>query len=280
MRECEIWGLVMLLKHIDDARAGVNPWIETDRRDEIVPPEGLNLYVNGIMVHARYIADKLRLQSTNDRVWHGGGAFYLISSHLTWQQLSSELAVLRQAIEADLEKHRFVQVTPTNAVFVERLKSEWEPIWTAIPDAKIDIEEATYCLALERDTACVFHAMRVAEWGLRAFCGLLGFRHVKATKKNGQVVLTPIAFSTWEAILSQLRPHAKTKSDRVKNRVRRQELQEFYNLAIEEIEGFKDAWRNHVMHTRRSYSAEDAIAALTHVQRFMRLLVSNGVAKA
>lgn len=269
----------MLLKHIDDARAGVRPWAESEDRDEIVPPAGLDLYVTGNILHAQVLAEQMKLESTHDRVWYGGGAFYLISSHLTWQQLSNELTVLRQAIEADLEKHLFVQVIPEKAAFVYALKSGWEAIWTAIPDAKDDIEEAVDCYALERNTASVFHAMRVVEWGLRAFCDHLGFTEVKTGEKSGIDILVPVEYATWDRILAQLRAHAKSLVDLEVDRSQKQALQEFYYSAIAEIDGFKDAWRNHVMHTRRSYNAEDAVAVLSHVQRFLKMLVSNGVVK-
>lgn len=280
MEKCDVWGLCKLLGHISEAQLGVNPWAESEERDELVSPMGLDLYVTGIMVHAQYIAETLKLQSTHDRVWQGGGAFYLISGHLTWQRLANELTVLRQSVEADLEKHFFVQIPPAKAEFIYRLKGNWKRVWEAMPDSKYDIEESVDCYALDKNTASVFHSMRIAEWGLRAFCGHLGFKDVRATNKRGKNTLTPVAFATWETILNQLRPHAKQKSDNVKNRIRKQCLQEFYYSAIAEIEGFKDAWRNHVMHTRRSYSSEDALAALTHVQRFMNLLISNGVVKA
>lgn len=279
MKTCDIWGLSKLLSHICEAQIGVKPWVESEDRDEIVPPEGLELYATGILLHAHILATELELQSTYDRVWHGGGAFYLIASHLTWQQLSNELAVLRQSIEADLEKHFFVQVMPRKADLIYRLSHDWEAIWTAIGDAKYDIEEATDCYALGKNTASVFHSMRIAEWGLRAFADHLGFTEVKTGERAGTDILTPVEFATWDRILGQLRKHANSLIDSVSDRVEKQSLQEFYNSALSEIEGFKDAWRNHVMHTRRSYSSEDAIAVLTHVQRFMRLLVTKGVVR-
>jgi hypothetical protein len=279
MQECDIWGLAMLLRHIDEARSSVKAWADGGERNDIISEQALELFVRGNLITAQSFATRLKLQATYNRVWEGGGHFHLISTHLTWAQLYNELTVLRQAIESDLEEHLFVQVMPEKAQQIDLMSANWETVWTAIPDAKTDIVEAVHCYALERNTACVFHSMRVAEWGLRAFCSTLGFTGVKATQKSGQFKVTPVEYATWESILSQLRPYAKQKSDSVKNLARRQQLREFYHSAISEVEGFKDAWRNHVMHTHRFYSAEDAAAVLTHVRRFMILLVSNGVLK-
>jgi hypothetical protein len=67
------------------------------------------------------------------------------------------------------------------------------------------------------------------------------------------------------------------KLAKIKRGKKKQQLQEFYNPALSEIEAFKDAWRNHVMHNRKVYAAEDALAILAHVKRFLTLLVANGV---
>lgn len=47
---------------------------------------------------------------------------------------------------------------------------------------------------------------------------------------------------------------------------------EFYNGVLSESRGFKDAWRNHVMHSRRDYEADEAKGVKAHVQRFLQAL--------
>ncbi len=47
---------------------------------------------------------------------------------------------------------------------------------------------------------------------------------------------------------------------------------EFYNGALSEFRGFKDAWRNHVMHSRKDYDANEAKGVKTHVHRFLQAL--------
>jgi hypothetical protein len=49
---------------------------------------------------------------------------------------------------------------------------------------------------------------------------------------------------------------------------------EFYGTALAEVRGFKDTWRNHIMHSRHSYIREDAIQIMTHVERFMSTLAT------
>jgi hypothetical protein len=54
----------------------------------------------------------------------------------------------------------------------------------------------------------------------------------------------------------------------------KQELQEFYFPLLSDIRGFKDAFRNHVMHTRKTYTQEAANDVLEQVKRFLTLLAA------
>ena len=92
--------------------------------------------------------------------------------------------------------------------------------------------------------------------------------------------MIPIEYSTWEDILKDLRTAINSKLSQIKRGIKRQQLQEFYNPVLSDIESFKDAWRNHVMHTRREYNAKDVASIMSHVHRFMALLVENGVTRA
>ena len=78
----------------------------------------------------------------------------------------------------------------------------------------------------------------------------------------------PIDLATWEVILKSLDAEVAKMSSwpRTKGEVRTQAL-EFYNSALEEFRAFKDAWRNHIMHSRRSYIAADATQVMEHVRR-------------
>ena len=125
MQKCDVWGLVKLIGHIDDDLCSVKKWVESEDRDEIMSADALELYVTGNIFSAIGIAQKLGLESTYDRVEPGHGCFYLISSHLTWQQAYSQLDFLREAIEADLEKLFFVQLTPTQKALLDKIKQNW-----------------------------------------------------------------------------------------------------------------------------------------------------------
>lgn len=56
MRKCDVWGLAMLLKHIDDDKAKVKEWATGEARDEKVPPDGIELYASGSLLMAEHFS--------------------------------------------------------------------------------------------------------------------------------------------------------------------------------------------------------------------------------
>jgi hypothetical protein len=117
--------------------------------------------------------------------------------------------------------------------------------------------------------------MRAVEWSLRALCVDLGLKRIRRKdKKTGKVTHVALAWADWETLLNQIKSRIGKTIAASKRGPKKQLYQEFYYPAIEEIEGFKEAWRNHVMHTRREYNREDAEAVFTHVRRLMTNLAT------
>jgi hypothetical protein len=198
--------------------------------------------------------------------------------NLSWTLNSSEIQAefrgLEDDIILDMVKHKFVQVDSKLSGFFENKDLLGTGTSEPFPSASRDILEAGNCLALGLNTASVFHLMHVVEWGLRAFSTDLGLLEVSAGKNKTPV---PIEYAQWEQILDQLSAKIKGKIATIPKGPDKQHAQEFYYSAKEEIEAFKEAWRNHVSHTRRSYTFEDAIGVLSHVKRFMQKLADNGI---
>ncbi len=133
----------------------------------------------------------------------------------------------------------------------------------AFPLAQRDIFDAGNCLALNLNTAAVFHLMRVLEFGLRALAGHL---KVKTVKKR-----VPVAYGTWEEIIRAISLRIEALSKTTKGPKRQKEL-DFYNGLLIELRAVKDYWRNAVMHARDSYDQHQAMSVFTHVKTFMQRL--------
>ena len=114
----------MLLHHIDHALEVIKPTAESDGiRDEKLDPESISAWINGNINAAQVIALDIHLDSTHKRMWDGGGPFWMKAQvGITWQEANSELRVLRECIEADLEDKWFAFILPEKANRLESAK--------------------------------------------------------------------------------------------------------------------------------------------------------------
>jgi hypothetical protein len=178
-----------------------------------------------------------------------------------------------EILVAEFAKRKFLFVRPEFAQYMNQDAPFGSAVEKAFPSARFDIKEAGNCLAVEHGTAAVFHLMRAVEWALRALCVDLGFQRVRTkNKKTGKVTYIPLGWSDWETLLNQLESRVNDRIAKAKRGPKKQLYQEFYQPALQEIKGMKDAWRNHVMHTRREYTAKEADAVFEHVRRLMAKL--------
>lgn len=200
------------------------------------------------------------------------------SSSRTFADLKRSVSALNAKLVEELEKHLFLQLDP------ERIK-----YWRATPEAfaadpvfgrKVaelfsstndDAREAGTCFAVHRNTACVFHCMRVLERGLRAFAA-----EVALATSVPVVLPVPFEYQEWHTIIERVereikilekRPRTKEKADTLK----------FYSEAGSQFFFFKNAWRNHVSHARESYGDEEAKTVFEHVDAFMNYLAAGGL---
>jgi len=239
-----------------------------DGRDEQVENKYIANSVMGILLQAQYHAKKTHLQSTYDRVWEGGGPFYMAAAvSITWQQLQYELKVLRECIEADLEKRLFVFVEPKNVDLFTAIDDTWKQVLEVIPDAKTDIEDAHIARMVELHTATIFHLMRVAEHGLRILAKKMRVSLDLKDKKG----IVPVEYADWQKVITALK-NKLTKIAVLKTGPKRQAQLEKYSDAADHCVFMKDIWRNTVSHARKPYKAADALGALERVRDFMRLV--------
>jgi hypothetical protein len=184
-----------------------------------------------------------------------------------WSSFAADLRTALGCIITAMWVGRFVRVSTQYSEYVNNDTLMGDAVQTAFPSAKEDIREAGNCIAVDCGTAAVFHLMRAVEWGVRALCVDLGVLTVPRKKAT-----IPIEFSEWDKILDQVYPAVNAKIDALSPGPQKQEWQEFYFPLLLDIRGFKDAFRNHVMHTRQTYSQKAADDVLDYVRRFFVLL--------
>ena len=126
------------------------------------------------------------------------------------------------------------------------------------PAVGSDVREACRCLALDQGTASVFHAMRILEHCLRELAENLG---------------VPSDQDNWKNVIDQIEKRVRAMEYEPRS-AQKSELVQFYSEGCAEFRYFKDAWRNHVSHSRTSYDVYGAERVLTHVRDFTRHLAT------
>jgi hypothetical protein len=201
---------------------------------------------------------KIHLQSCRDA--------HTRESH-DWSSLGADLRNAIDLLLSAMWQAKCVMVLSEFSDYINNEAMLGEDVKKAFPSASDDLKEAGNCIAVDCGTAAVFHLMRAVEWGMRALCADLGVLTVPRKKAT-----IPIEFSEWDKILDQVYPAVSAKIDALPPGTQKQELQEFYFPLLLDIRGFKDAFRNHVMHTRQTYSQKAADDVLDYVRRFFTLL--------
>jgi hypothetical protein len=124
------------------------------------------------------------------------------------------------------------------------------------PQLTYDVVEAGNCLALNRTTACVFHLMRIMEFGVQ---------------RLGDKLKVPLVNETvWQKIMDQVNARIKIMPEKPAAKKRMKEL---YADVAGHLYNVKVAWRNTVMHPKRTYTPEEAERLFEAVKSFMAILV-------
>ncbi|HVT57181.1 MAG TPA: hypothetical protein VHR45_02170 [Thermoanaerobaculia bacterium] len=183
-------------------------------------------------------------------------------SGCSFELLSTRLLDLRFAVIQALSEQQFAFIPAARSACFEQDALFGENVAKAFRSAAADIKGAGNCFASGLYTATVFHLMRAVEIALRVLA-----RDLKIEFHE------PLEFQEWATLIDKIQAEANEFCDkRIQGRKAKTEARDFYNGAIGEFRAFKDAWRNHVMHTRESYDMDLAQSVMNHVREFMQRL--------
>jgi hypothetical protein len=168
-------------------------------------------------------------------------------------------------IQAELEDHTFFTVPPERA---EWYHEDDRPLFgqavaDVFPDSTREIAEAGRCYALARWTASVFHLMRAVELTLHKWSDELGLS-----------LRTPAAQANWQDILNGADKKLKDIEQNQPKSPQRDADLEYFGDASAHFRAIKDAWRNHVSHSKATYDEAGSLGILQHVKAFMGKLAS------
>jgi hypothetical protein len=184
----------------------------------------------------------------------------LMRTGTNYAALHTALKVLRESIEDDVKYERFYHYPKEAGNLSLRTDADWNKTLLAFPskDMYFEIHSGMDCMALQHPTSAIFHFMRVAEFGLRA---LAKERRVKLPKH-------PIEWATWQDLIREIDNQVKKFANTARGS-KKDDALGFYSGAIAHFTGFKDQYRNSVMHVRKAYLQADAEMAMRQVRDFM-----------
>ena len=180
------------------------------------------------------------------------------NSGCTFRDLYLRVVALRETMEDELRGRKLVLVPDLKAEYCEKEDLFGAKVCSAFPSAVRDIKDAGNCYAVDLNTACVFHLMRVLEKGLTVLATTLG---VAYTSENLSRIL--------ELIEAAITPIEKSPSEDSPTNVA--DLQ-FYRQAAKEFSYFKYAWRNYALHSSATYDQQETLKIMSRVRNFMQHL--------
>lgn len=193
--------------------------------------------------------------------------FEKFEGQITYGAVISRSGELYRAFTGELSTQKFLILMPGRSKYfaIADLGGDEPPpfgqeVADVFPDAAYDIREAGRCLAMERDTACVLHLMRVLEVGLQRL----------AVKFN-----VTFERENWNKIIDQIESRIRQMSTNSPKPANWKDAEERYARVAKEFRYLKDAWRNNAAHARSRYDFEEAQTIYRHDREFMCELALN-----
>jgi hypothetical protein len=167
---------------------------------------------------------------------------------LTPESLVAMMTEVQNRMVDELSSRLFLAVPEIQESFYKDRSLFGNDVEKKFTEMSEDISEAGKCLALNRNTASVFHLMRIMELAVQRFGTQLGV--TLASEQN------------WQVILDQINA-AIRKRDAKRPDTKR------YAEAASHLYNVKVAWRNEVMHPKQTYTDEEARAIFGNVRTFV-----------
>jgi hypothetical protein len=180
----------------------------------------------------------------------------------TYEDLSTALSDIVSRLRDEMSSVEMIGIEAEKVKYY----SPSEPLFGAAVAAKFpslayEISEAAKWLALDRNTASVFHSVRCLEGGIRAMARCLGIGDPTRGSER-----------SWIKVLKAI----KEKMDErwPPSMVRGSGDDQLFDNAYAALAGMQNPWRNSTMHLDQVYTSEEARHVFDIVGGFMRKLSS------
>ena len=184
------------------------------------------------------------------------GGFYFTDAKLNSVRTMHHIETLYSTMLAELGNLLFSAIPRDRTLYCGPKWLADTPIPNKFPTSLKELERAGNCYALGEPTACVFHSMRALEPCLNSMAAFFSL---------------PFSHQNWQGIIEQIESKVRDLGKQLKSS-QRIEDERFFGGAASQLYFVKNAWRNHVAHTRETYSDKEALSIMQHVLDFIESL--------
>lgn len=190
-----------------------------------------------------------------------------------YTQLITEL---ERRIDDELDNITFGFIPYEKTKYFESDKLFGDEVYDCFKLARQDIKDAGTCFASELYTASVFHLMRAVEVGAKSLVKAMKAEKyittpviVRGVKK---MVKKPVELCDWGTLIKGMESAINNLEKGSKISTKKKETLAYYNHAVGVFRNFKDAWRNYVAHSRKTYREFEARDIMDNARQFMQHL--------
>lgn len=201
------------------------------------------------------LCEKMGLNSTLAQLRRLKNLFVGGSESVNFANLARDVMEVQIRLCDELEARMSFLMSPEEAQYFTQ--NQFAPVVAdRFSEAVFDMDEAGKCYATERATACVFHLMRVTEYGLVALSTFLG---INVSRPN------------WEPIIAKIDSELKAPYEKRQFKGSADLLAN----ASTHVHAVKVAWRNRAMHVDKKHTMEEAREIYGATCGLMRYLSEN-----
>jgi hypothetical protein len=201
------------------------------------------------------LCERLGLQSTLAQIKRVKETLFNGSNNVNYANFARDVMEVQIRLMDELEARTLFLMSADEARYFS--DNQFAPrVGERFPDAIFDMDEAGKCYATERPTACVFHLMRVTEFGLHAIGRLLNMSDPRPN---------------WEPIIAKIDSELKAPYEKRQFKGSADLLAN----ASTHLHAVKVAWRNRAMHVDTKHTMEEAREIYSATCGLMRYLAEN-----
>lgn len=195
----------------------------------------------------------LELSVSKETVKHWETEFKDLEPPIKFIQAKAAIEEIERTIKHELGDMPLYFLPKERMLEGERMLKEvrelWEKPWPIVLE---NLDDARFCYGFDQFTASVFHSMRAAEPILTSLARSLA--NVDPSREQ------------WQTLIERIESAIK-EFDKLPKGPDRDKKQAAYSDIAMQFRYLKNAWRNHVMHSRGDYKERDAREIWWHVKR-------------